>query len=93
VVHIVDEDRGAREAVLSDRRRPNRQPFKNPHLIALLRGQRVAEPSPAEVPAAPVVEPDVEYDRNGLTAARGIGYSLLFGSALWALMALLWHFV
>jgi hypothetical protein len=95
VVHIVEDSRGTREALLSDRRRPDRRNFKNPHLVALLRGQHGGDPSATETQVSPIVQPDVvvEPERNGLIAARGIAYSLLFGSVLWALMVFVWRMV
>jgi hypothetical protein len=86
-------------ALLSDRRRANRTDYENPHLIALLRGQRAAEPRDMKAKAAPESEgkPEAQadltgdLDQGGLTSARGVAYGLLFGAALWALIALLWY--
>ena len=87
----------SREALLSDRRKPNRQDLRNRHSIALLRAQRAADPRFTEAEATPVAQPDLvsapdqsDDGSNGLTTARGLVYGLLFGSAIWALIVLLW---
>lgn len=88
-----------RSALLSDRRRANREDYRNPHLIALLRGHRAARPSGAATEAAPKAEATTgaeaglasDEDPGGLTSARGVAYALLFGAVLWALIALLWY--
>ncbi len=91
----VEDNAGSGEALLTDRRRPNRQDFENPHLIALLRGEPGADRGLATGPATPVAQPGIasEDDRNGLAGARGIAFALLFGAVMWALMALLWRLV
>ena len=80
-------------ALLSDRRRADRKQYKNPHLIALLRGRRAAEPGNMEAEVPPEAPADLTSgdDRSGLTSARGVAYGLLFGAILWALLALLWY--
>ena len=95
MVRTVEDGEGVHEALLRDRRRRNRRDYQNPHLIALLRGQSVVDADVTEPVATPTptAQPDPTGDRDpgGLTAARGIAYGLLFGSAIWgAVIALIW---
>ena len=66
----------------SDRRRPGRVDYSNPHLISLLRGE------------APPVGPNVELpigEVDSLSTARGIGVSVVLGVIAWvAIAAGLW---
>lgn len=93
MVHTVEDGEEMHSALLSDRRRADRKDYRNPHLIALLRRQRVAEPGGTEAEATPEAHADLTSDNDpgALTSARGVAYGLLFGAALWALIALLWY--
>jgi hypothetical protein len=99
VVHTVEDSEGTHSALLSDRRRANRKDYQNPHLIALMRGQRASHATDMEAEATQAAEatPDLETeptsdsDQGALTSARGVAFGLLFGIALWALIALAWY--
>ncbi len=93
MVHTGDGGEEVHSALLSDRRRADRKHYQNPHLIALLRGKRAAEPGDMKAEAAQEAPAGLTSgdDRSGLTAARGVAYGLLFGAVLWALLALLWY--
>jgi len=58
-------------------------------------GPFIADPGVIDAETTPVARPDSarDHDRCCLTAARGVAYALLYGSALWALMILLWRLV
>ena len=99
--HTVEDGQEMHSALLSDRRRAQRKDYQNPHLIALLRGKRAAEPGgmeaePAQEAQAPQeAQADLpsEHDQGNLGSARGVAYGLLFGAALWGLIALVWYLV
>ena len=99
MVNTVEDGKEMHSALLSDRRRADRKDYQNLHLIALLRGRHFVEPGGTEAEAAPETEAKPEarahltsdHDHGGLTSARGIAYGLLFGAALWTLIALLWY--
>jgi hypothetical protein len=76
---------------LTDRRRPGRVDFQNPHLVELLR-EPDNLPPPAE-PAEKPFETDFEAyeDEDPLRPARGILLGMVIASGLWAAGALaLW---
>jgi hypothetical protein len=101
VDHTVEDGEELHSALLSDRRRAQRKDYQNPHLIALLRGKRAAEPGGVEAEATQEAQAPQEaqadlpsdYDQSSLRPARGVAYGLLFGAALWALIALVWYLV
>jgi hypothetical protein len=67
----------------SDRRRPGRVDYSNPHLISLLRGE--ASSVGPNVGKLPIGEVD------SLSTARGIGVSVVLGVLAWAAIAVvLW---
>jgi hypothetical protein len=65
---------------IPDRRRRGRAAYRNPHLIALLRGQwrrpAAAEPENTAADAEVYEEPDID-EPDDLAAARGIAVSVL----------------
>jgi hypothetical protein len=95
VVHLVEESPESHDVRLREGHAPNRRDPQNPHQIVLLRDPCVTDPGLIEAETTPVAKPDSasDHDRTGLTAARGVGYGLVFGGALWALMVLLWRLV
>jgi hypothetical protein len=70
----------ANVSVTSDRRRPGRVEYTNPHLIQILR----ALPDKKEGDLVPI-----EYD--SLASAKGIGVAILFAIPIWA--GLIWLFL
>jgi hypothetical protein len=75
---------------LTDRRRPGRVDFQNPHLVGLLRdSDRVP---PAELPAE--TEFDADEDEDPLRPARGILLGMVIASGMWMAGAVaLWTFL
>lgn len=68
---------------LTDRRRPGRVDYQNPHLVELLR-----EPDNLPPPAEPADQPaETEYDayedEDPLRPARGILLGMVIASGLW----------
>ena len=94
VVHIAEDSMELRDARLREHGSPSKQARQNPHQVAF-RGPSFADPGITEAEITPVAQPDFacDHDRNSLIPARGVAYALLFGSALWALMVLLWRLV
>lgn len=73
---------------LTDRRRPGRVDFQNPHLVELLRdSERV--PPPVE-PAEELAEAGIDAyeDEDPLRPARGILLGIVIASGLWGAGAL-----
>ena len=69
---------------LPDRRRPGRVQYRNPHLIALLRGRRgKSEPTPVDEPTEDDRQPDDRDKEGDLRPALGVSASVLIGIALW----------
>lgn len=64
------------QAVVTDRRRPNRAKYSNPSLIAMLR-------RPTVLHNGTVGEPLPEESENGIDAAQGIIVSVILSVALW----------
>ncbi len=62
----------------SDRRRPGRVDYSNPHLISLLRAESPVGPNVGELPIGEV---------DSLSTARGIGVSVVLGVLTWAAIA------
>ena len=76
----------------ADRRRPGRLTYTNPALIALLRGKSPAPPEPApersETSGLEGSDDVRAACRDDLAAARGLGFSVVVGFILWALILL-----
>ena len=78
VADASEDDRPPLDVTLTDRRRPGRRDYQNPHMIALLRGQPlIIEPKKAETgPEARSVD--------DLAPARAVVVGVSIGAAIWA---------
>lgn len=72
---------------LNDRRRPGRVGYQNPELIHLLRGETHARTVPDQL-AADLADVETGVEEDSLTAARGVGTSMLIGAFIWTLAGL-----
>ena len=76
--------------LLADRRRPGRADHRNPHLIALLRGDHGPSSAPDGMDRGLEQADDAADD---LAAARGIGIAILLGGILWVVAILTFRMV
>jgi hypothetical protein len=75
VADAIEDDRPPLDVTLTDRRRPGRRGYQNPHLIALLRrGQSLVEGKGK--PEAQAVD--------DLAPARAVVIGVSIGAAMWA---------
>jgi hypothetical protein len=66
--------------IATDRRRPGRVNYQNPHLVDLLR--RASNPTQAEVDEARAAAP-IASDEDPLAAARGVMLGSAIGAGCW----------
>jgi hypothetical protein len=90
VADTFEDDRPTLDVTFTDRRRPGRRDYQDPHLIALLRGQpTITDPATAEVDAITKVLP-----ADDLAPARGILIELPIAAAMWAVaISAIWQFM
>lgn len=89
---IEKEVQPADTVVLSDRRRPGRIDFQNPHLLHLLRSGSSSDEAPPELDASFFAEHS-KRGGNSLSAARGILIGCAISASLWVAAGLAIHFL
>jgi hypothetical protein len=82
MAYQIEHDIQPADTVLSDRRRPGRADFENPHLLRLLRGASNTDEALPELDASCFVEPP-ESERDALSGARGILIGCAISACLW----------
>jgi hypothetical protein len=81
------DDAAHASATVTDRRRPGRVDYLNPHLVALLQGRHQAR-----LPENPGVGRGIIHDAGDtsddpLAPARGIGIGVVVSAVIWAALA------
>ena len=89
---IEKEVEAADTLVLSDRRRPGRVDYQNPHLLHLLRGGSSSDEALPELDASSLAE-HLENHGDSLSAARGILIGCAISASLWVAAGLAIHFL
>jgi len=89
---IEKEVEAAETVVLTDRRRPGRVDYQNPHLLPLLRHGSGSDEELPELDASFFAEHS-ERGGDSLSAARGILIGCAISASLWVAAGLAIHFL